>query len=87
MTPATFLGYPDLYSWLQGWLPIIFMGLLVVGVFALMRFMPKTRPEKVKPDAAPSGAVKVGPNAPTVPSGDAPVTSGGPPGTPAPLTI
>jgi cell division protease FtsH len=54
MTPATFLGYPDLYSWLQGWLPIIFMGLLVVGVFALMRFMPKTRPEKVKPDSAPS---------------------------------
>jgi cell division protease FtsH len=30
------------------------MGLLVVGVFALMRFMPRTRPEKVKPDAAPS---------------------------------
>jgi cell division protease FtsH len=49
-----FLGYPDVYSWLQAWLPIIFMGLLVVGVFALMRFMPRTRPEKVKPDAAPS---------------------------------
>ena len=38
---------------LHDWLPIIFMGLLVVGVFALMRFMPHTRPQKLKPDAAP----------------------------------
>jgi cell division protease FtsH len=52
--PSTFLGYPDVQSWLQAWLPIIFMGLLVVGVFALMRFMPRTRPEQIKPDAAPS---------------------------------
>jgi cell division protease FtsH len=54
MTIYAFLGYPDVYSWLQAWLPIIFMGLLVIGVFALMRFMPRTRPEKVKPDDAPS---------------------------------
>jgi cell division protease FtsH len=52
--PSTFLGYPDLQSWLQAWLPIIFMGLLVVAVFALMRFMPRTRPAQIKPDAAPS---------------------------------
>src|SRR6201996_101420 len=52
--PSTFLGYPDLQSWLQAWLPIIFMGLLVVGVFMLMRFMPRTRPERIKADAAPS---------------------------------
>src|SRR5207302_10676075 len=49
-----FLGYPDLPSWLQAWLPIIFMGLLVVAVFALMRFMPRTRPAEIKPDAAPT---------------------------------
>src|SRR3982074_2783892 len=49
-----FLGYPDAYSWLHDWLPIIFMGLLVVAVFGLMRFMPRTRPEQIKPDAAPS---------------------------------
>src|SRR2546421_12561571 len=54
MIHAAFLGYPDLYSWLHDWLPIIFMGLLVVGVFALMRFMPRTRPSQIKPDAAPS---------------------------------
>ncbi len=50
---ATFLGYPDVYSWLHDWLPIIFMGLLVVAVFALMRFMPRTRPEQIKPDSSP----------------------------------
>jgi cell division protease FtsH len=54
MTPAGFLGYPDVYSWLHDWLPIIFMGLLVVAVFMLMRFMPRTRPEEIKPDSAPS---------------------------------
>jgi cell division protease FtsH len=53
MIHAAFLGYPDAYSWLHDWLPIIFMGLLVVGVFALMRFMPRTRPSQIKPDAAP----------------------------------
>jgi cell division protease FtsH len=53
-TPSTFMGYPDVTSFLQAWLPIVFMGALVIGVFALMRFMPRTRPEKIKPDAAPS---------------------------------
>src|SRR5947209_10558426 len=54
MRQLAFLGYPDLYSWLHDWLPIIFMGLLVVAVFALMRFMPRTRPQQIKPDSAPS---------------------------------
>jgi cell division protease FtsH len=53
MTQLAFLGYPDLYSWLHDWLPIIFMGLLVVAVFALIRFMPRTRPQQIKPDSAP----------------------------------
>ena len=53
MIQLAFLGYPDAYSWLHDWLPIIFMGLLVFAVFGLMRFMPRTRPEKLKPDAAP----------------------------------
>jgi cell division protease FtsH len=52
--PSTFLGYPDVTSFLQAWLPIVFMGALVIGVFALMRFMPRTRPEKIKPEDAPS---------------------------------
>ena len=52
--PSTFLGYPDVTSFLQAWLPIVFMGALVIGVFALMRFMPRTRPAQIKPDSAPS---------------------------------
>ena len=53
MIHAGFLGYPDVYSWLHDWLPIIFMGLLVVAVFALMRFMPRTQPKQIKPEASP----------------------------------
>jgi cell division protease FtsH len=54
MTSLAFLGYPSFVDWLQAWLPIIFMGLLVLGVFMLMRFMPRTRPEQIKPDSAPT---------------------------------
>src|SRR5215469_7438505 len=53
MLHAAFLGEPDFSTWLHDWLPIIFMGLLVVAVFALLRFMPRTRPQQIKPDAAP----------------------------------
>jgi cell division protease FtsH len=30
------------------------MGLLVIAVFALIRFMPRTRPQQIKPDASPT---------------------------------
>src|SRR5438067_2287283 len=53
MLHPAFLGEPDFSTWLHDWLPIIFMGLLVVAVFSLMRFMPRTRPQQIKPDAAP----------------------------------
>jgi cell division protease FtsH len=51
--PSTFLGYPDVTSLLQAWLPIIFMGLLVVSVFLLFRYMPRTKPVEIKPESAP----------------------------------
>src|SRR5947209_5758945 len=51
--PSDFLGYPDVTSFLQAWLPIIFMGLLVVSVFALLRYMPRTKPVEIKPEASP----------------------------------
>ena len=54
MTFADFLWSPDLQTFLLQWLPIIFMGLLVVAVFSLMRYMPKTKPSEIKPDASPS---------------------------------
>jgi cell division protease FtsH len=52
--PSTFLGYPDFWSFLHDWAPIILMTLLVGSVFGLMRFMPRTRPEQIRPDRAPS---------------------------------
>jgi cell division protease FtsH len=51
--PATFLGYPDFFSWLHDWLPIILMALLVLSVFSLMRFMPRTSPQKIRPESSP----------------------------------
>ena len=53
MIPTGFLGYPDVYDWLHDWLPIIFMGLLLLLVFSLVRLMPRTRPKQITPDAAP----------------------------------
>jgi cell division protease FtsH len=54
MFPTGFLGFPDWYSWAQAWLPIIFMGLIMVAVLLLVRMMPRTSPKRIKPDAAPS---------------------------------
>jgi cell division protease FtsH len=54
MREFSFLGYPDFISWLHDWLPIIFMGLLVFSVFALIRRMPRTRPEEIRPESAPA---------------------------------
>src|SRR5579871_4850522 len=51
--PSTFLGYPDFWSFLHDWAPIILMAVLVGAVLGLMRFMPRTNPEKIKPDDAP----------------------------------
>ncbi|HUE27125.1 MAG TPA: AAA family ATPase, partial [Solirubrobacteraceae bacterium] len=53
MIGPAFLGSYSFSDWLQTWLPIIFMGLLVLAVFALIRFMPRTRPQQIKPDSAP----------------------------------
>jgi cell division protease FtsH len=53
MILATFLGYYNVTDWLQAWLPIFFMGLLVVGLFSVRAMMPRTRPKEIKPDAAP----------------------------------
>jgi cell division protease FtsH len=49
---AEFLWSPDFQSFLLTWLPILFMGLLVVAVFALMRYMPKTKPVEIKPESS-----------------------------------
>ncbi|HWF49810.1 MAG TPA: AAA family ATPase [Solirubrobacteraceae bacterium] len=47
-----FLGDTNLAAWMHDWLPIIFMGLLVVSVFMLLRFMPRTKPAEIKPESS-----------------------------------
>jgi cell division protease FtsH len=54
MLNSAFLGYPDVFSWLHDWLPIIFMGLLVIAVFSLIKLMPRTRPQEIKPESSPT---------------------------------
>jgi cell division protease FtsH len=44
----------DLVAVLQQWLPIILMGLLVFAVIMLVRMAPRTRPQEIKPAAAPA---------------------------------
>jgi cell division protease FtsH len=53
MTFATFLGSYDFKDWATTWLPILFMGLLVVGLFMALRHMPRTKPQQIKPADSP----------------------------------
>jgi cell division protease FtsH len=50
---STFLGYASFWSFLHDWAPIMLMAVLVGAVLGLMRFMPRTSPERIKPDSAP----------------------------------
>src|SRR4051794_18812328 len=36
------------------WLPIIFMGLIVLLIGLTMRYMPRTKPQEIKPDTSQS---------------------------------
>jgi cell division protease FtsH len=50
---GTFLGEPDVISWVHDWVPLIFMGLLVVLVFMTMRLVPRTKPAEIRPETTP----------------------------------
>ncbi len=50
---GTFLGEPDLITWVHDWAPLIFMGLLVVLVFMTMRLVPRTKPAEIRPETTP----------------------------------
>jgi cell division protease FtsH len=54
VAPSSFLGYSSAWAFLHDWLPIVFMGLLVASVLVLMRYMPKTKPEEIKPEHSPA---------------------------------
>src|ERR1700742_1427878 len=53
MVYGTFLGDPDFISWVHDWVPLIFMGLLVMLVFMTMRLVPRTKPAEIRPETTP----------------------------------
>src|ERR687889_568205 len=48
--------WDDLKSFALTWLPIIFMGLIAIAVLWMLRLMPRTKPQEIKPSSA--GAVR-----------------------------
>jgi cell division protease FtsH len=52
--PPVVSGGTDWVATVQQWLPLIFMGIIVGAVVMLVRSMPRTRPEEIRPDSAPS---------------------------------
>ncbi|MGH3994528.1 MAG: AAA family ATPase, partial [Pseudonocardiaceae bacterium] len=47
----SFQGFQD---WAVIWLPIIFMGLISVALIYMLRFMPRTKPQEIKPQSSDS---------------------------------
>jgi cell division protease FtsH len=41
-------------GWIITWAPIIFMGLLVFFIWRMMKLMPRTKPQQIKPDSSAS---------------------------------
>src|SRR5918992_2136215 len=44
----------DFTTWAVTWLPIIFMGLIVLLIGMTLRYMPRTKPQEIKPDTGQS---------------------------------
>jgi cell division protease FtsH len=49
-------GWQDIQDWAVLWLPIIFMGLIAAVLIMTLRYMPRTKPQQIKPSS--SGAVR-----------------------------
>jgi cell division protease FtsH len=41
----------DVQGWMITWLPIIFMGVICALIFMTLRYMPRTKPQEIKPDS------------------------------------
>src|SRR4051794_40874013 len=44
--------FDQVQNWALMWLPIIFMGLIAVAIIWMLRFMPRTKPQQIKPSSA-----------------------------------
>ena len=52
--PVLAFSLDALENWALTWLPIIFMGLIVVVIGMTLRHMPRTKPQEIKPDDSAS---------------------------------
>jgi cell division protease FtsH len=50
------LSWQDVEDWMVIWLPIIFMALIAAFLLLTLRYMPRTKPQQIKPSSA--GAVR-----------------------------
>ena len=50
--PGEGFGWQSIQDWVILWLPIIFMGLIAVVLIMTLRYMPRTRPQQIKPSSA-----------------------------------
>jgi cell division protease FtsH len=46
------LAWDDIENWMVIWLPIIFMALIAVFLLMTLRYMPRTKPQQIKPSSA-----------------------------------
>jgi cell division protease FtsH len=46
--------FEEFQNWAVIWLPIIFMGLIAVAIVWMLRYLPRTKPERIKPSSASS---------------------------------
>ena len=51
MTYVIALSWDGIQQWMLTWLPLIFMGLIAVVLVGMLRFMPRTKPQEIKPDS------------------------------------
>jgi cell division protease FtsH len=45
-------GWDDIENWMVLWLPIIFMGLIAAFLLMTLRYMPRTKPQQIKPSSS-----------------------------------
>jgi len=48
------LSWDGIQTWMLTWLPLIFMGLIAAVLIGMLRFMPRTKPEEIKPESKAS---------------------------------
>jgi cell division protease FtsH len=48
------MSWAGIQAWMLTWLPLIFMGLIAVAIVFMLRMVPRTKPQQIKPDSKSS---------------------------------